>query len=101
VTGKFTDHKTGLVEYTIGKEVVCPDWDADSKDECGHGLHLSPTVQQAMSFNDSGVYLACHVKVADMSSLPAFAQYPDKIRVRACIPLYQVDKEGNKLEEKL
>jgi hypothetical protein len=100
VTKDFTDHKTGQIKYLIGKEVVCPDWDADFKGECGYGLHLSPTIQQAISFNDSGTYLACRVKVANISSLPAFAEYPDKIRVKTCKPLYQVDKEGNKLSKK-
>ena len=67
--------------------------------ECGQGLHLSPSIQQAISFNDAGVYLACRVKLSDIASLPAFARYPDKIRVRACTPLYRVDKEGNKIKE--
>jgi hypothetical protein len=93
----FTDHKTGRLEYAIGKELIAPDWDANSKEECGKGLHLCPSIQQCLTFNDSGNYLACRVKLSDMANLPAYAQYPDKIRVRACTPLYQVDKEGNKL----
>jgi hypothetical protein len=98
VTKDFTDHKTGKVKYIIGTEVICPDWDKNSKEECGKGLHLSPSIQQAISFSDSETYLACRVKLSDIADLPAFAEYPDKIRVRACTPLYQVDKEGNKLE---
>ena len=101
VTKDFTDHKTGKIKYVIGKRVVCPDWDADYKGECGCGLHLSPSVGQAITFNDSGFYLACEVKVTDMASLPAFADFPDKIRVRACMPLYRVDKEGNKIQLKM
>jgi hypothetical protein len=97
VQDNFCSHYTNSVKYLIGQEVVAPDWKPDDKIECGNGLHLSPTIQQAMTFNQSGVYLACRVKLSDIASLPAYAQYPDKIRVRACTPLYQVDKEGNKL----
>ncbi len=93
----FTDHRTGRIKYKIGKEIIAPDWGKDSQEECGKGLHLSPTVAQAISFNDSNTYLACRVKISDMASLPAFAQYPDKIRVRACVPLYQVNKDGEKI----
>jgi hypothetical protein len=100
VQTNFTDHKTGKLKYTIGKELTAPDWDATFKDECGKGLHLCPTIQQCLTFNDSGNYLACRVKLSDIANLPAYAEYPDKIRVRACTPLYQVDKEGNKLEVK-
>ena len=97
VQDNFCSHYTNNVKYLIGQEVVAPDWKPDDKIECGNGLHLSPTIQQSITFNQSGIYLACRVRLSDIASLPAFAQYPDKIRVRACTPLYQVDKEGNKL----
>jgi hypothetical protein len=97
VTSDFTDHKTRSIKYAIGKITTAPDWDADFKGECGKGLHLCPTIQQCLPFNNSNTYLACQVKVTDIASLPAFAEFPDKIRVRACKPLYQVDKDGNKL----
>ena len=99
VRADYSSFRSDTVKYIIGKETVAPDWDKDVTIECGHGLHLSPTIQQACSFNDGGNYLACRVKLSDMASFPAFAQYPDKIRVRACVPLYRVDKEGNKLQE--
>lgn len=87
------------IKYIIGKKTIAPDWDATFTDECGKGLHLCPTIQQAIAFGDDGNYLACRVNVKDIASLPAFAQYPDKIRVRACTPLYHVDKDGNKIQE--
>ena len=93
-----TSFKTPTIKYVIGKKTVAPDWDADSKEECGKGLHLSPTIQQAIEFGDEGKYFACRVNIKDIASLPAFAQMPDKIRVRACTPLFEVDKEGNKIE---
>jgi hypothetical protein len=91
-----TSHQTCNVRYDIGKPTVAPDWAPKYKEECGKGLHLSPTIQQARSFNDSGLYLACRVNIKDIAPLPAFAGMPDKIRVRACVPLYKVDKDGNK-----
>ncbi len=97
-TDQISFHEPGL-KYDIGKETIALDWDAESKDECGKGLHLSPTVGQARSFNDAGTYLACRVKLQDMASLPAYAKYPDKIRARACTPLYRVDEDGIKLEK--
>jgi hypothetical protein len=92
-----SSHKTSLVKYIIGKKTVAPDWDPKVDIECGKGLHLSPTIQQAISFADSGNYLACRVNIKDIAPFPAYAQYPDKIRVAACWPLYNVDKDGNKI----
>jgi hypothetical protein len=93
-----TAHRDSITKYVIGEWTVAPDWDPGSKEECGKGLHLSPTIQQAIAFNDSGCYFACRVAIKDIADLPAFAQMPDKIRVRACKPIYLVDKDGNKME---
>ncbi len=87
------------VSYKIGQTTIASDWDASYEGECGRGLHFSPTVSQAKSFRDEGLFIACEVAVKDMAGLPAFAQYPDKIRARACKVLYQVDTNGKKIEE--
>ena len=92
-----SSHDTNI-KYIIGKETIAPDWNPNNTIECGNGLHLSPTIQQAISFHDYQTYLACRVNIKDIADLPAFAQFPDKIRVRACTPLYRVDKDGNKLD---
>jgi hypothetical protein len=97
VRANFCNGRDGKTLYIIGQEISAPDWDANSKDECGKGLHLSPTAKQAASFYDNTTYLACRVKIEDIAALPAFAQYPDKIRVRACTPLYQCDIDGNEI----
>ena len=97
VKSDFCSYKIDDIKYIIGKETIAPDWDKNVTIECGKGLHLSPTIQQARLFNDGGLYLACRVKLSDIANLPAYSEYPDKIRVRACMPLYQVDKDGNKL----
>lgn len=100
VTNTLKNGRDGTFQYVIGQEAVAPDWDANSKDECGKGLHLSPSPAQAAMFyknGEQGVFLACEVKVTDIAPLPAFAEMPDKIRVRACIPLYQVNEQGEKI----
>ncbi len=74
-----------------------PDWDNSFIEECGKGIHYCPTVAQARAFRDEGVYVACRVKVSDMANLPAFAEYPDKIRAKGGYTLYQVDKNGKEL----
>lgn len=89
------------VSYKVGEITAAPDWDATSKEECGRGLHFCPTVAQTIRFRDNGIFIACEVDVKDIASLPAFAEYPDKIRARACKVLYQVDEEGNKIEKEV
>jgi hypothetical protein len=101
VRENYASSHTDRVKYIIGKETIAPDWDKSPKIECGNGLHLSPTVKQVMSFHDSKTYLACRVKLSDIAYFPAFAQYPDKIRVRACTPLYRVDEDGKKIDKDL
>jgi len=85
------------VSYKLGETTIAPDWDASFDGECGKGLHFSPTVAQARTFRDAGLFIACEVAVKDMAILPAFAQYPDKIRARACKVLYQVNEKGVKV----
>jgi hypothetical protein len=97
VEKNFDSNHKPAVNYAIGKEVVAPDWNPDTTKECGGGLHLSPSIMQAISFFDAGTYLSCRVNIKDIAPFPAFARYPDKIRVRACTPLYQVNKEGERI----
>ena len=85
------------VSFKVGKITTASDWDDTFTDECGKGLHFSPTVAQAKQFRNEGVFIACEVAVKDMASLPAYAQYPDKIRARSCKVLYQVNEKGEKL----
>ncbi len=73
-----------------------PDWDATFTEECGKGIHYCPTVAQAKTFRDVGVYVACKVKVSDMADLPAFAEYPDKIRAKGGYTMYEVNENGVK-----
>ena len=85
------------VSFKVGKVTAAPDWDASFGGECGKGLHFSPTVAQTKPFRNEGVFIACQVAVKDMAQLPAFAEYPDKIRARACKVLYLVNEDGKRL----
>ena len=92
------DYSTrGGVVYTPGTSPVAPDWDPASPDECGKGLHFCPTPGQCQQFRITATFVACRVKVSDMAALPAHAVFPDKIRARGCVVLYQCDIEGKRL----
>ena len=52
------DFRTGTIKYE--GQVVCPDFDPDTKRQCGGGLHLSPTPYQALNYN-RGTILECRV----------------------------------------
>ena len=84
------------VSFKLRTRHEAPDWDATYTGECGKGIHYSPTVAQAKTFRDEGVYVACKVKVSDMADLPAFAEYPDKIRAKGGKALYEVDENGKR-----
>ena len=80
--------------YEVGVEVVAPDWDPDPSIECGRGLHLSPSPEQARRYNGSAVaVLACRVALADIAVHEACL---DKVRCRAVTPVSVVnEREGD------
>jgi hypothetical protein len=59
------DFRTGQIKYE--GIVTCPEFDPSADRECGGGLHLSPTPEQAIGFAD-GPYklLKCKVKLKDI-----------------------------------
>jgi hypothetical protein len=59
-----TDFYTGKIKYT--GTVECPDFDPDETRQCGGGLHLSPTPELALSYNN-GIILKCRVAVKDIA----------------------------------
>jgi len=83
VQSNFTDFYTGKVKYKIGKVVECPGWDSNLNNECGGGLHLSPSINYCKRFNDSkdGHALKCEVAIKDIVVHPN-PQYPYKVRCR-------------------
>jgi len=50
-------------------EVECPDWDDDTKRQCGGGLHLSPTPELALIYHH-GQVLVCKCHVDDLVVYP-------------------------------
>ena len=96
VTKDFTTKNN--ISFKPKTKHEAPDWDAKFTDECGSGIHYCPTVAQCRQFRDDGVYVACRVKVSDIADLPAFADYPDKIRAKGGYTLYEVDENGKNKE---
>jgi hypothetical protein len=77
-------------DYQIGTTVTAPDYEPGA--HCGGGLHFSPTVYNAMSYDDSATrFLACAVDRRTMVVIG------DKVKARSCRVLYEVDQRGEPL----
>jgi len=61
------DFYTGKIKYE--GVVTCPDWNSDTNIQCGCGLHLSPTPENALQYN-KGKILKCKVNIKDISIYP-------------------------------
>jgi hypothetical protein len=84
--------------YTPGTKPVAPDWDG-GKQECGGGLHFSPTPGHALDFNPQAKhFVACPVKVAGVKIVKN-PERPSKIKAKGvCAPCWEVvDREGKPL----
>jgi len=54
--------------YTVGTEVTCDDW--RDTNECGNGLHFSPSPAQASSYDYAATrFLECTIKLSDLRPL--------------------------------
>jgi hypothetical protein len=54
--------------YTVGSEVACDDW--RDTNECGNGLHFSPSPAQALSYDYGATrFLECTIKLSDLRPL--------------------------------
>ena len=74
--------------YTVGETVSCTDWRGDN--ECGGGLHLSPTPNQARAYNTSATRF---VEVtADLADLRPIGGGTPKCKVRTCVVVREVDR---------
>ena len=87
------------IRYVPGTGVEAPDWDGGNH-ECGGGLHFcgDPAACDLFRDKEGDRYVACEVVVADIV-VHARPDYPDKIKARRCKVLYEVDREGNRIEE--
>jgi hypothetical protein len=70
------DFYTGEIKYE--GTVTCPDFDPNPERECGGGLHLSPTPELALSYNQ-GKVLKCEVALKD---IVVYGRNIDKVRCR-------------------
>jgi hypothetical protein len=61
------DHYTGKIKYE--GIVECPDFDPNKNRQCGGGLHLSPTPEDALRYHD-GKVLICEVAREDIVVYP-------------------------------
>ncbi len=86
--------------YEPGSTPEAPDWDG-GKEECGGGLHFSPHPKMAEEFNrDPAHFVACPVAVSEIAVHPD-GSMPQKVKApRVCAPCWEVDVDGERLEEK-
>jgi hypothetical protein len=78
--------------YPIGEQLVCPDW-RDTND-CGYGLHLSPTPAQAAAYHSTATrFLRCRVARVDVRPIGAPGETA-KCKVRALTVEAEVDIHG-------
>jgi hypothetical protein len=79
------------MSYAPGTKPSAPDWRDD--DECGRGLHFSPSPTQALAYDDEATrFLAVGVKLADLRPLSGGTAKCKAPRVvRACV---EVDIDG-------
>jgi hypothetical protein len=73
--------------YALGETVACDDWEPTN--ECGGGLHLSPTAGMAKTYNESATrFVEVAVPVADLR--PIVGGTP-KCKVASCKVLREID----------
>jgi hypothetical protein len=85
--------------YEPGTTVEAPDW--HDRPTCGGGLHLSPTPMHSERYIDApSHYLAVEVEVADLVVVTEMSPPggPDKVKVRSCRVLREVDRHGDPVE---
>jgi len=77
--------------YTVGEDLTADDW--EDTNECGGGLHLSPSTHQALDYNrDATVFLRCTAALADVR--PITDGGTAKCKVRTLHVESQVDIMG-------
>ncbi len=83
--------KHAAITYRPGDKPSAPDW--DPHDGCGNGLHLSPRPFMARTYCASAShFVACKVRVSDMVLIG------DKVKVKTCTVLHEVDEDGIPIE---
>jgi len=89
------------VAYVVGGTAQAKDWDGGVQ-ECGGGLHLSPTPSAAKDFcADAKHALICPVKLTDIA-VHQDGDYPQKVKVPGVSePLWEVDwRTGQPIDDR-
>ena len=97
--GVGTDYKSIRGgDYTPGTKPEAYDWDG-GKQECGRGLHFSPSPMHTLEFNSCvKKFIACPVKAKDIVIHPD-GQFPQKVKAKCCCaPVWEVDIDGNRID---
>ena len=83
--------------YKPGEKPVAPDWDG-GKEECGGGLHFSPSPHHALEFNQEAKrFVACPLKVSEIK-VHKNASMPQKVKAPGlCAPCFEVTINGEKV----
>ena len=80
-------HSASIDYLEKGKDIVDPKWDASFKDECGAALHLADSPEGAKTFlqgRENYLLISVSADIKDCRCFPGHAQYPMKLRARAC-----------------
>jgi hypothetical protein len=82
-------------DYGPGKTPIAEDWDG-GKQECGKGLHFSPSPRAAKEFNHHAKkFCGCPVAIKDIAVHPD-GDYPQKVKAqKVCAPCFEVNEDGD------
>src|SRR3990167_1371056 len=87
----------GGVSYQPGTTPAAPDWDG-GKEECGGGLHFSPSPGMALEFfGEAKRFVACPIKLSEIV-VHWNGDYPQKVKAAGCCgPVYEVTRHGDRI----
>jgi len=83
--------------YLPGTAPECDDWDPGR--ECGGGLHFSPSPRAALEFFDppNRRFVACREVLKEII-VHADGEYPQKVKSRRVLEIWEVDIDGQRIE---
>ena len=85
--------------YVPGTLTVADDWDGGDQ-ECGKGLHFSPTAACTKQFaTDAKKFVACAVRLDGLAVHPD-GDHPNKVKAEKCWNLYECDIYGKQIGER-
>lgn len=64
------DFHTGKIHYKKGEIITAPDWDENYNGECGNGIHLSSSPDEAKTYHNNGIVKSFLVDPKDIKIYP-------------------------------